>query len=113
MQYHFYLKGCSYASSTFTIVLGLGQGGGTDKLGYVDGYAFFDDVECRVISAADYDETVDALIADGSLDEEDIAGTFTETRTSASRRTRRIRTSSITRSTCTTPSPPIPSTKAN
>ena len=79
VQYHFYLKGCSYASSTFTIVLGLGQGGGTDKLGYVDGYAFFDDVECRVISAADYDETVDALIADGSLDEEDIAGTFTET----------------------------------
>lgn len=78
VQYHFYLKGCSYASSTFTVVLGLGQGGGTDKFEYVDGYAFFDDVECRIVSNDAYDEAVDALVADGSLDENDIVGAFTD-----------------------------------
>lgn len=78
VQYRFYLKGCSYASSTFTVVLGLGQGGGTDRMEYVDGYAFFDDVECRIVSADDYDEKVDGLVSAGDLDRNDIAGLFTE-----------------------------------
>ena len=43
-QYTFYLNGSAYASSTFTIVLGLGQGGGLDRWEHVNGYAFFDDV---------------------------------------------------------------------
>ncbi len=56
-QYSFVLKGSSYTDSTFTIVLGLGQGGGTYRGEYVNGYAFFDDIECEVISNAKYDET--------------------------------------------------------
>lgn len=43
-KYTFHLKGSSYASSTFTMVLGLGQGGGLDRWEHVNGYAFFDDV---------------------------------------------------------------------
>ncbi len=57
-QYTFYLQGCSYASSTFTMVLGLGQSGGTDRFEYVEGYAFFDDVECEIISNEAYANAV-------------------------------------------------------
>ena len=44
-QYTFLLKGSSYADTTFSIVLGLGQGGGTFRGEYVNGYAFFDDIQ--------------------------------------------------------------------
>ena len=63
VQYSFLLKGSSYASTTFTVVLGLGQGGGTDRWEYVDGYAFFDDVECELITNAKYAEALSALTA--------------------------------------------------
>ncbi|MBQ8291803.1 MAG: hypothetical protein IJX88_04790 [Clostridia bacterium] len=53
-QYSFYLKGASYADTTFTIVLGLGQGGGTDRSQYVNGYAFFDDIEFTTLSNTNY-----------------------------------------------------------
>ncbi len=59
VQYTFYLQGCSFSTSTFTMVLGLGQSGGTNRLEYVEGYAFFDDVECEIISNEDYDKGVD------------------------------------------------------
>lgn len=78
VQYTFYFKGCSYATSTFTVVLGLGQGGGTDKFEYVDGYAFFDDVECTIVSNDDYDETVEALVSENKLDPDDIVDVFTD-----------------------------------
>lgn len=63
VQYNFLLKGSSYASTTFTIVLGLGQGGGTDRWEYVDGYAFFDDVKCELVSSAKHAEDLGALTA--------------------------------------------------
>ena len=54
VQYTFYLKGSSYANSTFTMVLGLGQADGT-RFEFVNGYAFFDDVECTFISNDTFD----------------------------------------------------------
>lgn len=51
-EYTFYLTASDYAETTFTIVLGLGQGGG-NKWEYVSGYAFFDDVTCTVKKTAD------------------------------------------------------------
>ncbi len=56
-QYTFHLRGSSYASSTFTMVLGLGQGGGTDRWEYVNGYAFFDDVRLENDDIALNDDT--------------------------------------------------------
>ena len=50
VQYEFLLRGSSYAETTFTVVLGLGQTGGTDRSEYVNGYAFFDDIECKTIT---------------------------------------------------------------
>ncbi len=55
VQYTVYIKACTFASSTFTIELGLGQGSSDDSFYYVEGYAFFDDVELDIISNGDYD----------------------------------------------------------
>ena len=68
VQYSFYLKGASYTDSTFNIVLGLGQGGGTDRLEYVNGYAFFDDIKCEVIKNEVYDEKTAGLAEVGFED---------------------------------------------
>ena len=67
-KYTFYLQGCSFSTSTFTMVLGLGQGGGTDRFEYVEGYAFFDDVECTIISNEAYSDAVDNTIPVRDLD---------------------------------------------
>ena len=60
VKYSFYLKGSTYSDTTFSVVLGLGQGGGTDRHGYVNGYAFFDDLQCKLITPEAYDEYADA-----------------------------------------------------
>ena len=62
-QFTFYLRGTSFADTTFTLVLGLGQGGGTDVLEYVNGYAFFDDIVCTPISDAAFEEKTENLEA--------------------------------------------------
>lgn len=53
-QYTFYLKGSAYTSTTFTIELGLGLGS-TNHYEYVNGYAFFDDIECQTLSYEKYE----------------------------------------------------------
>ena len=69
-QYTLYVQGSSFASSTFTMVLGLGQGGGTDRFEYVEGYAFFDDVTCNIISNEEYETKTEAMEYKVSLDTE-------------------------------------------
>ena len=54
VQYEFYLKGSYYVDSTFNVVFGLGHGGSQDKLEYVNGYAFFDDVQYEIIENSEY-----------------------------------------------------------
>lgn len=54
VEYEFYLQGSYYVDSTFNVVLGLGHGGSEDKLDYVNGYAFFDDIQCEIIENEDY-----------------------------------------------------------
>ena len=56
-QYTVYVRASTFASSTFTVVLGLGQGSSSDRYEHVNGYAFFDDVSCEVITAEAYEET--------------------------------------------------------
>ncbi|MBE7086147.1 MAG: hypothetical protein E7366_03240 [Clostridiales bacterium] len=60
-QYSFYLQGASNVDTTFTVSLGLGQGTTSDRLEYVNGYAFFDDIECNTISNATYAEKVEGI----------------------------------------------------
>ncbi len=64
-QYTFYLKGATYTDTTFTMVLGLGQGGGTYRGDYVNGFAFFDDIQCETITNETYEAKMTELnIAD-------------------------------------------------
>lgn len=57
-EYTVYVRASTFATSTFTIVLGLGQGSSEDRYFSVDGYALFDDVKCEVISNSDYEDAV-------------------------------------------------------
>ena len=54
-QYTMYIRANTYATSTFRIVLGLGQGSSDNRYEAVDGYAFFDDVECSLLTAKEFD----------------------------------------------------------
>ncbi len=54
-QYSFVLRGSDFTDTTFSVVLGLGQGGGTYRAEYVNGYAFFDDIQCEIIDGNDFD----------------------------------------------------------
>lgn len=53
-QYNLYVRASTFASTSFSIVLGLGQGSSSDRYEHVNGYAFFDDVSCKVITAEEY-----------------------------------------------------------
>ncbi len=61
VNYQFYLQSADYADTTFTIVLGLGKGGGSDRSGYVNGYAFFDDIEFSALTNEEYKAETDKL----------------------------------------------------
>ncbi len=50
VQYSFYLTASSYTDTTFNVVLGLGQGTKEERSDLVNGYAFFDDIECEIVS---------------------------------------------------------------
>ena len=53
-QYTVYLRANTYATSSFRIVLGLGMGSSDNRYEAVNGYAFFDDLKCEIISNEDY-----------------------------------------------------------
>ena len=62
VQYSFYVKASSYASTTFTVVLGLGmqtEGTSSNYFEYVQGYAFFDDLKYEVMTANEYESRVE------------------------------------------------------
>ncbi len=72
-QYEFLLKGSSYADTTFSLTLGLGQGGGTYRGEYVNGYAFFDDIKCEIITndgENGYDELLEKWDTDNKIQKE-------------------------------------------
>ncbi len=61
VQYTFYLKSTAYADTTFSIVLGLGQGGGAERYEYVYGYAFFVDLRCELIDDDEFEAGIEGL----------------------------------------------------
>ena len=61
--YTVFVRGSTFADSSFRIVLGLGQSSSSDRLEAVNGYALFDDLECTVMSDSEYlRQTNDAAI---------------------------------------------------
>lgn len=61
VKYTVYVKACSYASSSVTVVLGLGQGSSQNTFEYVEGYAFFDDVDVKIVDPATLPAVDDAF----------------------------------------------------
>lgn len=71
VQYTFYIRASEYASTTFSVVLGLGMqaaGTSTSYYEYVQGYAFFDDLEYEVMKSADFDTQTADIENSFSLD---------------------------------------------
>ncbi len=67
VKYTVFVRGSTFAESTFKIVLGLGMSTSSNRLEAVDGYALFDDLECTVMSNADYlEKTNTAGIGSGN-----------------------------------------------
>ena len=72
VKYSFYLTSSSFSDTTFTIVLGLGQGTSSERLENVNGYAFFDDIQCELVEL--YDESqLSSFAADVSVNFESTA----------------------------------------
>ncbi len=61
VNYKLYVRASTFATTTVKLVLGLGMGSTTDTHYLVDGYAFFDDVSCKMISNAEYEAGVASL----------------------------------------------------
>lgn len=78
VKYEFCVKAGNYASSTFTLVLGLGQGTSSNQFGCVNGYAFFDDIECTVLKASEYDSFISGASVKEASDTEYEFDTYTE-----------------------------------
>ncbi|MBQ5801780.1 MAG: hypothetical protein IIW27_01955 [Clostridia bacterium] len=67
-QYTVYVASGDFASTTFYVSLGLGNGTQSMKEDYVKGLAFFDDLKLEYISAAEYAENAaTANLANGKL----------------------------------------------
>ena len=56
VKYSFYLSASPYTNTTFSIVLGLGQGTSSERYENVNGYAFFDDIQCDLVETYDQDK---------------------------------------------------------
>ncbi len=65
-QYTVYVRANTYATTTFRLLLGLGQGTSDNRYYAVDGYAFFDDVTCDLISDEAYLKATEGLGASHS-----------------------------------------------
>ena len=72
VQYSFYLSASSYTDTTFKIELGLGQGTSSGRYENINGYAFFDDIECTLVERYD-DSQLDAFGANVSADFDTLA----------------------------------------
>ena len=48
------IKGSEFSSTIFSITVGLGRGNGTFKADYVEGFAFFDNIEAKIYSASEF-----------------------------------------------------------
>ena len=59
-KFEFYLEASDYSTSTFKVILGLGNGSKEYQAEYVEGFAFFDNIYYESITAAEYEEATAA-----------------------------------------------------
>ncbi len=57
-KYTVYLKPSAFITTTYKLILGLGDGDGIDKYGYTEGFAYFDNAEYKIIEKSAYDAAI-------------------------------------------------------
>ena len=62
-KFDFYIAASDYATSTIKVVLGLGFGSKEYKAEYVEGFAFFDNVNYQTVSESDYNAAISEMAA--------------------------------------------------
>lgn len=67
-EYKLFIRANTFASTTFRIVLGLGQGSSDNRYEAVDGYALFDDLSCKVIPNSEYEIKTESIANKCTLD---------------------------------------------
>lgn len=70
-EYKLYIRANTFATSTFRIVLGLGQGSSDNRYEAVDGYALFDDLTCKIITNEAYETATESLYGSDVTDKTD------------------------------------------
>lgn len=63
-QINFYIEGSSLLTTSYKLVLGLGTGSRKVKDGYVEGFAYFDNVTIETLTKAEYDQATGAIVAE-------------------------------------------------
>ncbi len=54
VKFNLAMKGSSLTSTTVNLIIGLGEGNGTDQNGFVEGFTFIDNVSLKSINEAEY-----------------------------------------------------------
>lgn len=77
-NYVIYLEVSDYASSSYTVTVGLGFGSDTYQREYVEGFAYFDDIHFQELTEAEYNEategvTKESLFNDDGTEKEDLS----------------------------------------
>lgn len=61
-KFTFYIHGSNLNNATVKLTLGLGEGNGSLKAGYVEGFAYFDNAEFKEITKKEYDDSLSEAI---------------------------------------------------
>lgn len=61
-KFTFYIHGSNLNNATVKLTLGLGEGNGSLKAGYVEGFAYFDNAEFKEITKKEYDDSLSGAI---------------------------------------------------
>ena len=63
-KFSFYVKGSEINSSTVKLTLGLGEGNGSLKSDYVEGFAYFDNAEYKSLTKKEFEDGTNGLTVD-------------------------------------------------
>ncbi len=86
-QYAIYLKTSDYASSSFTVTVGLGFGSDTQKDEYVEGYAYFDEIHFEELDQDTFEQETEGATEYSLFDADGEAKTADELKISQTSKT--------------------------
>ena len=70
VKFETYVKGSDLSTTTFTLTVGLGYGNGTFTKNYVEGFAYFDNAQVKILTKAEYNAVADKGVEKEMFDKE-------------------------------------------